>query len=129
MIVNKVGIHRSWMSTVISAPLQHVDFPFFPTRPGYCDNLGPSRGRGFCFGRRRQSLEKMGGGGRVAMGVPSFPSPGIHIYKVCRLPREHLLLVTCAALIPTGCPDVPPPNLSLRNPQRQQHFLFLRVFD
>lgn len=32
--------------------------------------------------------------GAGARQLPAF-SPGIHIYKLCRFPREHLLLVTC----------------------------------
>lgn len=95
MIVNKLGIHCRWMSTVISPPpIQHVDFPFLQPDLSYCDNPGQSGGQGFCFGCRRQSF----GGARSWRGVSrqllAF-SPGIHIYKLCRFPREHLLLVTC----------------------------------
>lgn len=50
MTVNKVGIHRRWMSTVMSAPPSNMwIFHFFPPDLSYCDNLGPSRGRGLCF--------------------------------------------------------------------------------
>lgn len=74
---------------MISAPPSNMWISHPPAPElSYCDNPRPSGGRGFCFGCRRQSL----GGGSCQL--PAF-SPGIHIYKLCRFPREHLLLVTC----------------------------------
>lgn len=75
---------------MISAPPSNMWISHPPAPElSYCDNPRPSGGWGFCFGCRRQSL---GGGG--SRQLPAF-SPGIHIYKLCRFPREHLLLVTC----------------------------------
>lgn len=99
------------MSTVIPAPLSTCGFPIFSHSTSV---IVITSGQAGDAGVNHWGM----------MGVPSFLSPGIHIYKVCRLPREHLLLVTRAALIQTGCPDVRTPNLSLPNPQRKHFFSF-----
>lgn len=109
------------MSTVISAPpIQHVDPPP-PPDLSYCDNPRPSGGQGFWVGCRRQSL---GGGGPASSLL--FRRESIFINSVA----SHVnICSSLRAAAPVRCPDVPPPNLSLPNPQREQFFISVFHWD